>query len=88
MSNPELISSFEDFADLLESGRYEFYSRHQEEEWGCRFEHPYYIKWNRNYLENKFSEEILSRNELFKLFGNYKLVHLKRGLRKRDGDPE
>lgn len=85
--HPKLIRSFEDFADALETGRYEFYSRNQEEEWGCRFEHPHYVMWSRNYPENRYSEDTLSRNELFQLFMNYKLATLKQRLRKKDGNP-
>ncbi len=66
------MAMIEEIADLiarLKNGDVEFYTRFQEEEWGCRYlGDGRYLRWTRNYMENRETSEEMSERELTALF--------------------
>jgi hypothetical protein len=83
------------FLNRLRTGEAEFYSRHQEEEWGCRSgEEGGFIVWSRNTLENRDDVTAITEAQARQLFSRYTVDTLRRGLipvthaGQRDGESE
>lgn len=78
----------EPFIDTLENGAVEFYTRHQEEEWGCRYlGGGWFLKWSRNACEGRYTEELLTEAEVRRIFAGYSLERLLASLVKRGALP-
>ncbi len=80
------MTTLEHFIDRLKGGEVEFYTRHQEEEWGCRhLGGGQFVKWSRNPFTGQQTEELLTETQVRRLFGRYSPERLLASLVERKG---
>ena len=78
------MNNLQKFIERLKQGDVEFYTRFQEEEWGCRYlGNGRFKRWRRNYMENRNESEELDEDDVRKLFANYSGDLLLKGLLKK-----
>ncbi|MBN1186642.1 MAG: hypothetical protein JXR90_15430 [Spirochaetes bacterium] len=78
------MNNLQKFIERLKQGDVEFYTRFQEEEWGCRYlGNGRFERWRRNYMENRNEIEELDEAGVHNLFANYSGDPLLKGLLKK-----
>jgi hypothetical protein len=73
----EDFSSLDAFINRLKQKQVEFYTRFQEDEWGCRYMgNGKFLKWSSNYMQGSNIEEEFDEEGITKVFSIYKVENL------------
>ncbi|MBN1618964.1 hypothetical protein JW887_06540 [Candidatus Dojkabacteria bacterium] len=77
-----LTKEIQVFTQKIKSGKFEFYTRFQEEKWGCKYlGMGQFLHWSRNVFEKRYAQKILNEKQLCDILVRYDADKLFHGLK-------